>query len=165
MGDWFHTIYSEDNTWSKYHWSSLLNTGVMTDEEVADLRASMSQSEFDQEILALFVTKSGRVYSDFDEHNEVDDFIPTIGEYEICMGMDFGYAAPTAVGFFAIDKFDNVYQFDELYVARTQINGIIDLIRDKLNTYNISIDKVKACYTDPAGEAYELRVVTLQWIL
>jgi phage terminase large subunit len=157
IGDWFHNIW-QLGTWSKYHWPSLMNKLVMTTEEIDDIRANMSQTEFDQEIMAKFVTKAGRVYNDFDESNVIDDFIPNLKEYDIHLGLDFGFAAPSAISFMAVDRAtqDKVIQFDEIYINRTQFSDIIDLIIDRLKSYTIRLEDLSYCYCDPAGEAYEL---------
>jgi PBSX family phage terminase large subunit len=156
IGDWFHTIWQLD-TWSKYHWPSTLNTIVMTEEELADIKANMSQTEFDQEIMAKFVTKAGRVYNDFDDNNIVEDFIPGLDKYDIHLGLDFGFAAPSAICFMAVNRLtEEVIQFDEIYINRTQMTDIINLIIDRLKEYNYSVSDLKMNYCDPAGEAYEL---------
>lgn len=157
IGDWFHNIWQLD-TWSKYHWPSTMNKLVMTEEELADIKANMSQTEFDQEIMAKFVTKAGRVYNDFDENNVVDDFKPDKTKYDIHLGLDFGFAAPSAICFMAVDKIsqDKVIQFDEIYINRTQFSDILSLIIGRLDEYNISLEDLSTCYCDPAGEAYEL---------
>ncbi len=115
IGDWFHQIYVLDNEWSKYHWESSLNKDIMTPEEIEDLRAGMSQAQFDQEILAKFITRAGRVYSDFDDSNIIDDFILDKSKFDIYLGMDFGFANPSAICWMAVDRGteDKVYQFDE----------------------------------------------------
>lgn len=158
IGDWFHTIWDQHKRWSKYHWPSLMNKDIMTDEEIADIQSSMSQQEYDQEILAKFVTKAGRVYNDFNEENIIESFTLDTKQYDIHLGLDFGFASPTAVCFMAVDRLteDKIIQFDELYVTRTQIDDVISLIVAKLREYNITIDDLKATYCDPAGEAYEL---------
>lgn len=158
IGDWFHTIWLEGKLWSKYHWPSQLNELVMTPDEIEDIRSSMSQTEYDQEILAKFVTKSGRVYNDFDESNVLHEFTLDKSRHDIYLGMDFGFAGFTAVVFMAVDRLtnDRVTMFDEIYVSRTQMDDIITLILDKLKVYNISIQDVRACYTDPAGNSEEL---------
>jgi len=152
MGDWFHTTWLHDG-WSKYHWESSLNP-IMTEDELNAIRSQMSQNEYDQEILAKFVTRAGRVYPDFDDSNIIKTFTlqPTD---EICLGMDFGYANFTAIAFIAIRN-GIVYIFDEIYINRTQIDEIVKNIYDVLKKHNLRKDKVKACYADPAGEAYEL---------
>lgn len=159
IGDWFHTIYNDPlNQWSKYHWTSLMNSDIMTPEEVADLKAGMSQTEYDQEILAKFVTRSGRVYADFDENNVIDSWTYDKSKWDIYLGLDFGFASPTSIAMLAVDKLtqNKVVQFDEIYQARTPINDIMDLNLVRLKTYNIGLADIKCCYSDPAGEAYEL---------
>lgn len=158
IGDWFHKIWNADNDWSKYYWPSYMNSEIMTAEELSDISNNMSQTEYDQEILAKFITKAGRVYTDFTEDTIISEFILDTSRHDVFLGLDFGYAAPTAVCFMAVDRASNdkIVQFDEIYVMRTQIFDIISLIKEKLSQYDLDIDDLKACYCDPAGEAYEL---------
>lgn len=156
IGDWFHEKFNEKG-WSTYHWQSMLNP-LITEEEIEDIKNQISQQEYDQEILAKFVTKAGRVFSDFDESNIIDSFVPDLEKHDIYLGMDFGFAQPTAIALIAVDiaTQERVTQFDELYLTRTQIDDVVNILVNRLAEHGIKRDKIRACYTDPAGESDEL---------
>jgi hypothetical protein len=124
-------------------------------EEIESAQATMSASDFNQEIMAMFVTKAGMVYSDFNDKSVIDDLV-SIKDLEIGLGIDFGYANPTAIAFMAYNQStEQVIQFDEIYKERTPIESICKDIEEKLQLYSIRKSDVKL-YTDPAGNAEEL---------
>lgn len=155
-GNYFHEIW-ESKGWSKYHWPSDLNP-LMTEEEIKGITEHLSQTDVDQEILAKFITRAGRVYNDFSEENQLDPLSPSLEKHEIHLGMDFGFASPSSIVFMAVDKGtkDKVVQFDEIYVDRTQIDDIVALIVERLNRHGLRLKDLQECYCDPAGEAEEL---------
>ena len=153
--NWFSKLFKEDNSWKAYHWITSMNP-LIGEEEMEDVKKEISDVDYRQEYLAEFITRAGRVYSDFNELNILTDHIvPSDEKWEIYMGMDFGFANPTAIVFMAYDSLtcNKVVQFDELYVERTQLEDIITMIYDKLVLHGLKVDGVKALYTDPAGNA------------
>jgi len=152
--NWFKKIY-DSGRWTKYKWPTILNP-LITEDELEDVKAEISESDYRQEYLAEFITRAGRVYQEFDDENVIIN--ADLSEYDIYLGMDFGYAAPTAVAFLAVDRGtqNKVIQFDELEIARTQMDKVIDKIITKLGENGMSPKDVILCYTDPAGNAEEL---------
>lgn len=162
--NWFYRMAiqaASENTkgnqrWEYWHWPSSKNP-LMTPDELEQIALSISEMDYRQEFLGEFVTRGGMVYDDFTEENIVEPGIPSSHDYEIFLGIDFGYANPTAIAFMAVDRVtDQVIMFDELYVTRTKIDDIIELIVLKLAEHSLSPASVKAIYTDPAGNADEL---------
>ena len=154
--NWFKDIHDIKEGWTKYHWPTSLNP-LITPEELNEVRSQISEVDYKQEYLAEFVTKAGRVYDEFNGENIIEPIQPNPNEYDIYLGLDFGYASRTAVVFMAISRVTgNVIQFDELYLTHTQMDDIISLIQAKLYSYNLSQRDLKYCYTDPAGNAEEL---------
>lgn len=151
--NWFKDIYEADH-WSKFRWVTGMNP-LITEQELDEVRAEISEIDFKQEYLAEFITRAGRVYQDFDESNIIEG--ADLTNSDVYLGMDFGYAAPTAVAFLAVDNTHNtVTQFDELQIAREQMDKIIDQIIIKLKEHGLNEKSIKYCYTDPAGNAGEL---------
>jgi len=154
--NWFKDIYESD-VWSRYHWSTDKNP-LITKEELESVKREISEIDFNQEYLAQFITRAGRVYADFNDENIINSFQPDMERYDLYLGMDFGYAAPTAIAFILVDRAtqNKVIQFDEIYVERTQIEDIIALIRTKLGEYGLRQSDINMAFSDPAGNAEEL---------
>lgn len=152
--NWFKDIFESDN-WMKFMWPTSFNP-LISKEELEAVRSEISDIDYRQEYLAEFITRAGRVYADFDEQNIIDSVDLT--KYDIYLGLDFGFAAPTAIAFIAVDRAtqNRVVQFDELQCAREQMGSIIDKILLRLNAHGLGQGDLKACYTDPAGNAEEL---------
>lgn len=142
-------------TWEYFRWPTSINTFI-SPEEIELARNDLSDIDFRQEYLAEFVTRAGLVYSDFSDQNIIDGF--KVEDYhDFFIGADFGYANPSALCFMAVDnRTGYVYQFDEVYESRTSISDLADLIDLKLEQWGIPRSRVRAIYTDPAGNAEEL---------
>lgn len=157
--NWFKEQYDRCSTsayqaWKTWRFPSRLNP-LLTDEDIEAAKIELSEMDFRQEYLAEFVTKAGLVYDDFSDDNITEDwqFDPKI--HDIYLGVDFGYANPSAVVFMGVDRATaKVHQFDEIYVERTPIDQIVDLIYLKL--YENQVHMPTAVFTDPAGNAEEL---------
>lgn len=156
--NWFHNLWmnaNRDSNFEKWLWPTSINP-LISDEEIESARVMMSVNDFNQEILAMFVTKAGMVYSDFNDKNikEVPD--SEIKDFEIGVGVDFGFANPSSFSLMGYNiATEQVYQFDEIYRERTDIEVFSKELEDKLRKYGIHKSKVKL-FTDPAGNAAEL---------
>lgn len=162
--NWYYLLWKRANapstqqlwSWWAYHWPTEINP-IIGEEEINDARDNMSSVDFRQEYLAEFVTKAGLIYDDFNDDNVIDTFFPDRDNYTFYMGMDFGYANPTAICFMAVDNLTgSVTQFDELYINRTPIEQIEKKLHQKLGEHSLSIADIRFIYTDPAGNADEL---------
>lgn len=157
--NWFYeqaAIASGDDMWLYDHWPTWKNP-LITEDELKQAAQTVSEMDFRQEYLAEFITKEGLVYDNFSEENIIDAGSPSWHDWDIYLGMDFGYANPTAVCFMAVNNvLQQVVQFDELYVTRKSIDQIEDLIIEKLNLHKLNRASVKEVLTDPAGNAAEL---------
>lgn len=157
--NWFYNqaafAYAAD-AWLYEHWPTQLNP-LITEEELIEAANTVSEMDFRQEYLAEFITKEGMVYDKFSDENIIEEGSPSLHDFEIYLGIDFGYANPTAICFMAVDPYkDEVIQFDEIYVSRTDIEQIQNLILEKLTYHHLSPISVKEIFTDPAGNAAEL---------
>jgi phage terminase large subunit len=157
--NWFYdqaAVASLDDMWLYEHWPTWKNP-LITEDELKQAAATVSETDFRQEYLAEFITKEGLVYDNFSDENMVESASPSWHDWDIYLGMDFGFANPTAVCFMAVNNLmEQVIQFDELYISRKSIDIIEDMIIDKLKEHNLTPDAVKGVYTDPAGNAAEL---------
>lgn len=149
--NWFYSLFESDPTFVKYLWPTSINP-LITQAELDNIKESLSYRDYRQEILAEFVTASGMVYDEFTDDNIIDTYTGAMDD--VCLGIDFGFANPSAIVFVTYDKItDMVTAFDEIYVERTPIAKIIEMIREKLLSYNVTRAII---YTDPAGNAEEL---------
>lgn len=157
--NWFYeqaAHASNDDMWLYDHWPTWKNP-LITEDELKQAAAIVSETDFRQEYMAEFITKEGLVYDNFSDDNIVQSGSPSWHDWDIYLGMDFGYANPTAVCFMAVDNISQkVIQFDELYVSRKSIDLIEVMIVDKLSQHNLTRDSVKEILSDPAGNAAEL---------
>jgi phage terminase large subunit len=153
--NWFKDIYDSEK-WTTFYWPTIQNP-LITKEELDDVKSQISLSDYEQEYEAKFITRAGRVYNDFSGEHIIPEFSPTFANYDIYLGLDFGYASHTAIVFMAVDRNSgNVIQFDEIYVSRMQMDDIIKTIDNKLWDHKLSRKDIKFCYSDPAGNAEEL---------
>lgn len=161
--NWFYDQYQEAKTrssWGKFHWPTEMNPLISREE--LEMSASMvSEADFQQEFLAEFVTREGMVYDDFSDDNVVDSYTPDSLHDGIYLGVDFGFANPSAVCFMAVtslfgEKTDAVIQFDEIYGTRYTIENLEHKIIEKLYEHGLEPHDVKEIYTDPAGNAEEM---------
>ena len=151
--NWFYDMFQSSE--ARYSWTTYDNE-IIDDDEIELAKATMSTNDFNQEIMAEFVTQAGMVYHDFSDDNITNKTVPLISIIDIGIGIDFGFANATAIVFMAYNSStEQVYQFDEIYKERTPIETLSKDIEDKLIRYNIRKDSVKL-YTDPAGNAAEL---------
>ena len=155
--NWFKKAFdTESKQWTTYLWPTSLNP-LISVQELLDVRAQISDNDYRQEYLAEFVTKAGRVYQEFDGSNIIERRSIDPNIHDIYLGIDFGYASFTAVVFIAVNRAtEEVIQFDELYVSRTQMDDVVKLIESRLVSNGLSRRDLKYCYTDPAGNAEEL---------
>ena len=157
--NWFYhaaAIAAGDPRWIYEHWPTWRNP-LISEEEIKDAMASVSELDFRQEYMAEFVTREGMVYDNFSEENIIEPGSPSWHDWDIYLGIDFGYANPTAICFMAVDRTtEQIIQFDEIYIARTPIEQIERIIIDKLISHGLRPDAIRAIYTDPAGNAEEL---------
>lgn len=142
--------------WAYWHWASSMNP-MMTPSELNEISKSISEMDFRQEFLGEFVTRGGMVYDEFGVDNILPPGTPSLHDFDIYLGMDFGYANPTAICFMAVARDTrNVIQFDELYLTRMKMEDILSEIVAKLRHHNIEPSSVKAIFSDPAGNSEEL---------
>lgn len=160
--NWYYLTFKDSAKpsmpwWSGYHWPTKLNP-LISKEDLEEAQNSLADIDFRQEYLAEFVTKAGMVYDDFDDSNILPTYPPEIrlDSTDIFLGMDFGFANPTAICFMSVVNENLVVQFDEIYLSRTPIERIEELIVQKLRAHGLERDHVKAIFTDPAGNAQEL---------
>lgn len=169
----FYDLYTMELREPEYWRSWQLKTadcGIVTKKEIERAKRSMDERTFRQEYEASFEVFGGQVFSDFDRKKHVKEF-SFQEKWEYDMGMDFGWAAPTAGLFIQVDPEENVYILDEIKAVETPISEVGEAIREK-KYYSKWFDpyKGRGCgytwtayhgphfspnyiYCDPAGDA------------
>lgn len=159
--NWFFDQYQQANppsrkSWKTYFWPSSINP-LMTPEEIEAVREELSDSDFRQEFMAEYLTKAGQVYDDFSDLNVIDEFTLNLHTHDLYVGIDFGFANPSAACFMAVNKqTDEVIQFAEVYRERMKMEDFLTEINDTLHRFGASPRDVHTIYTDPAGNASEI---------
>ncbi len=124
--------------WFYSHATMLDNTSIEHRvEEWNDTKAEYIRDgkidEWVQEWEAKFTTPSSLVYSEFDDQIHVvsPQFIPR-DNMTYAIGMDFGLKDPFAAVFVAIDKDDNWYIYDEIYLPDLPVDKIARILHQKM---------------------------------
>jgi phage terminase large subunit len=130
------------------------DAGTIPQAEIERARRDMDPRVFRQEFEASFETFGGRVFADFDRTKHAPKTLSFMPNAEYCVGMDFGWSAPTACLLINIDAVENVYIFDEIRAVETPI---AKTAKEILARVPIDIaGKARApqiIYCDPAGDS------------
>jgi hypothetical protein len=161
--NWFYDL-SQMETKNPRDWKTFriktAEAGTLPFEEIERARRDMDPRVFRQEYEASFETFGGQVFSDFDRKKHVlEKPILFSSGQEYCLGMDFGWSAPTVVLFINVDAQENVTVFAELLRRETSIpqialdikNQTKGLGRDQYGRPTDALPSLIGC--DPAGDA------------
>ena len=125
--------------WFYSHSTMLENTSIgHRVEEWNDTKAEYIRDgkidEWVQEWEAKFTTPSSLVYNEFDDtvHVVNPNLIPR-NNVTFAIGMDFGLKDPFAAVFVAIDKDDNWYIYDEIYLPDLPVDKIASVLHTKMS--------------------------------
>lgn len=128
----------DKSKWFYSHATMLDNTTIAHRfEEWNDTKAEYIRDgkidEWVQEWEAKFTTPSSLVYSEFDDtiHVIPPQLIPR-DNMTYAIGMDFGLKDPFAAVFVAIDKDDNWYIYDEIYLPDLPVDKIARILHQKM---------------------------------
>lgn len=124
--------------WFYSHATMLDNTTLAhREEEWNDTKAEYIRDgkidEWVQEWEAKFTTPSSLVYNEFDDEIHVinPNLIPR-ENVTFAIGMDFGLKDPFAAVFCVIDKDDNWYIYDEIYLPDLPVDKIAGVLHQKM---------------------------------
>jgi phage terminase large subunit len=127
-----------DRKWFYSHSTMLENTTIAhREQEWNDTRAEYIRDgkidEWVQEWEAKFTTPSSLVYNEFDDAIHVinPNLIPR-ENVTFAIGMDFGLKDPFAAVFCVIDKDDNWYIYDEIYLPDLPVDKIASVLHQKM---------------------------------
>lgn len=123
--------------------------GTIPPEELERAKRDMDPRVYRQEYEASFETFGGQVFADFSRERHVaKEPIKFNPGMEYCLGVDFGWSAPTAVVFINVDAQENVFVWSELGRRETPIPVIGKHIIDAAAPARPTLI---GC--DPAGDA------------
>lgn len=134
----------KNTKWFYSHSTMLDNTTIAHRvEEWNDTKAEYIRDgkidEWVQEWEAKFTTPSSLVYNEFDDQYHVinPNLIPN-ENVTFAIGMDFGLKDPFAAVFVAIDRDDNWYIYDEIYLPDLPVDKIATILHQKMGDIHFS---------------------------
>lgn len=131
--EFFDRGYStEYPKWCSIH-SSYHENPRMTEEDVAEARATMSRAEFEQEYCASFVTMEGQIFNFNDDLIEDIDYFPV---QDTIAGLDVGFKDPCAMAVILTDG-NIFYIVDEYQENHTSTATQATNIKEYVSLYNI----------------------------
>ena len=141
----FHDLYryaQDTDEWGAWQFTTADGTRV-AEEEIAAARRDMGEREFRQEFMATFEALAGRVYSNFDRDENVQDLQDNGGTLYI--GMDFNVDPMTAV--IAVKAADQLHIIDEIEMGDSNTELMAGEIKRRFKQRNVVV------YPDPSGRA------------
>ncbi len=141
----FHDLYryaQDTPEWGAWQFTTADGTRV-AEEEIAAARRDMGEREFRQEFMATFEALAGRVYSNFDRDQNVQDLQDNGGTLYI--GMDFNVDPMTAV--IAVKAADQLHIIDEIEMGDSNTELMAGEIKRRFKQRNVVV------YPDPSGRA------------
>lgn len=141
----FHDLYryaQDTDEWGAWQFTTADGTRVAEDE-IAAARRDMGEREFRQEFMATFEALAGRVYSNFDRDENVQDLQDNGGTLYI--GMDFNVDPMTAV--IAVKAADQLHIIDEIEMGDSNTELMAGEIKRRFKQRNVVV------YPDPSGRA------------
>ena len=141
----FHDLYryaQDTPEWGAWQFTTADGTRV-AEEEIAAARRDMGEREFRQEFMATFEALAGRVYSNFDRDQNVQDLQDNGGTLYI--GMDFNVDPMTAV--IAVKAADQLHIIDEIEMGDSNTELMAGMIKRRFKQRNV------VGYPDPSGRA------------
>lgn len=154
--NWYHGLWalgqSESNpdykSWNFPSWENVVRyPGGYNDKELVRIRATASQTYFDQEYGAKFTSITGAIYEEWDDRIHVKQlkFNPYLPNY---LAFDYGYANPFVCLDVQFGPNDEVFVWREYYKSyiSTYEHGTYIKNREQPDEYNIT-----AMWGDPSG--------------
>jgi PBSX family phage terminase large subunit len=150
--NWFGTFYERGFTDEFPQWVSIHATyrdnPRISEEDIAEARASMSEAEFKQEYEADFTTFEGLIYQFNYEECVRDLSLMDTSSFDIIGGLDVGYKDPTAFVVLAYNHYDDKYYLLSEYLQPSENTSThalaLQSLIDKYDVDFIYIDSAAA---------------------
>lgn len=146
--------YREWESWQFPSWENrIVFPGGRNDLEIVSVERETTLEWFLQEYGAQFTAFVGKIFPEWDEVKNVRkvEFDPTLPNY---MGVDFGYAVPSAFIEFQITPQDQIRIWREHYEPGLRLDEHIDIIKSREQPPGYHLDCAFADAADPAGADY-----------
>lgn len=145
-GNWSYDLYNmqeaQPEVWSSYQFTTLDGERV-SEEEIEQARADMSERQFRQEFLATFESYEGKI-STFDRDVNVVE-LENPDTKQLMVGCDFNVNPITAT--IGVRSGNDLYIIDEILMHNSNTQELADEIRNRYPSSQI------VCFPDPAGSA------------
>lgn len=145
--NWGYDLFMDSMTrpaWKQWTFTTA-DGGNVSEEEIAEARATMDPRLFRQEFLASFEDLAGRVYYAFDRLLNCPDEVEDDGVSPLLVGIDFNVAPMSAV--LGIRKGKQVHIFDEISIMNGNTLLLTQEIRRRFPGRPV------IAYPDPTGSA------------
>jgi len=152
--NWVYDIYqrgaTDDGTWG-VHRSPSSENPTLSKGDLAQAKTELSSVIYEQEYEASFKTFAGAVYPDFDILSHCMDMERVIkAEWKHFRCIDFGYTNPFVCLWVAVDPFDRIYVYDELYIRNHTIEQCAEIINARPKRH-IGEFELSVCDPSEAG--------------
>jgi hypothetical protein len=162
--NWFSKFFqrgfsSDYPAWASIH-SDYRENPRVSEEDIAEARATMSKQEFEQEYLASFTTFEGQIWQ-LPQDNIVTEF-PDVdfSKMDKIAGLDIGFKDSTALAVFAYDDINDIYYLvDEYKDAEKTTAAHAACIKERLNKWDVDfvyIDSAAAQTKFDLAQLYDI---------
>jgi hypothetical protein len=117
--------------------SVLVEMGLRTKEEYEKLKKDLPELVFRQEYECDFVTFAGVAYEELLEHHIWKEMPGPDLWQQVFFAIDWGFHPSASCVLFGYELDGNLCIFDEIYVHKKLTNELADLIKEKLNYWNV----------------------------
>lgn len=146
-GNWSYDLYNmkqeQPDVWNSFQFTTL-DGGRVTQEEIEQARADMSERQFRQEFMATFESYEGRIAYAFDRDTNVAE-LESPNTDLLMVGMDFNVNPCTAT--IGVRDGEDLYIIDEIVMHNSNTSEMAQEIRNRYPRSKI------VCFPDPAGSA------------
>jgi len=146
-GNWSYDLYNmkqeQPDVWNSFQFTTL-DGGRVTQEEIEQARADMSERQFRQEFLATFESYEGRIAYAFDRDTNVAE-LESPNTDLLMVGCDFNVNPLAAT--IGVRDGEDLYIIDEIVMHNSNTTELAEEIRNRYPRSKI------VCFPDPAGSA------------
>lgn len=130
---WAYKYFKEqiDESFACFEWATADNP-YFSKEEISRLERTLDKKTFEQMFTINWdVTPASAVYEDFSTDNIISEYQYN-PEWQSYISIDWGWTHPMSCGFYQYDaKNDVAYKFDEIFVTKTTIDQLYEMILEK----------------------------------
>lgn len=133
--------YNDFERSSKKYYFPADQTDVIDPKELEEMKAEMSEDEFNQEMMCQFLYYAGQIYTEFKRDIHVSyNQTSYPAEWKRILGIDYGLKNPTCILFGVIDDNGVLCIHDEIYENGREVSYFADAINSREKDYEAFID-------------------------